>query len=367
MLAAAALLAVYLTASHPPRTLYADRVGLSSHSIWLPAARQYRFLQRAEAGGVQWIREDFAWSVLEPRRGHFRWRRTDALMRTASRLRLNVVAMVGYSPGWASGHEEADKYPPRDVTDYARFAVAVARRYGENGTFWRRNPKLHEAPLRAIEIWNEPWVEDFWRPTPDVAAYAAMVRAAAPAVKRASPGIKVLVAVDLRYQAKGRPVQWYEGWLRDLLRQDYAFGSVDGYTVHPYSEGRGPYQTTIDGYADQAYAQQWLFQQVLVVRDMLRRAGKMKPFWLTEFGWSTGVRRGESSPETTEAVQASYVRGALERSVDEWRSFVARSFVYAWDRPKNDSELLEGYALVRSDGSAKPAWKAIKQLIASGR
>lgn len=365
MLAAAALLAVYVAASHPPKMLYADRVGLSSHTIWLPAAQQYRYLERARLGGVRWIREDFAWSAIEPRSGSFRWGRADALMRTASRLHLNVVGMLGFSPAWASGHED-DKYPPRNMADYARFAVAVASRYGQDGSFWRRNPRLRPAPIRAIEIWNEPWVADFWKPGPDVVSYAAMVRAAAPAIKRVSPEIKVLVSADLRYQADGRPSNWLEGWLHDLLLRDYALGSVDGYTVHPYSEDRGPYQTSIDGFSDQAYAQQWLFQQVLVVRDMLASAGKLKPLWLTEFGWSTGVSRGESTPQTTEAVQASYVRDALRRSVGEWRSFVARSFVYVWQEPK-DAGVLEGYALLRSDGSAKPAWKAVKRLIATGR
>ncbi len=49
----------------------------------------------------------------------------------------------------------------------------------------------------------------------------------------------------------------------------------------------------------------------------------------------------------------------------EWRSFVARSFVYVWEKPRGNS-WFEGYSLLRPDGTAKPAWRAVKRLIATG-
>ena len=339
------------TTSNP----YANRVGFSSHLNYMNATDGYAFMQRATAAGVHWFREDFWWSVLEPQRGQFNWAPTDALMTNAAKLGGDVAAMVGFSPAWASGLSD-DKYPPLNPADYASFAVAVAKRYGANGTFWAANPTLPKRPLRAIEIWNEPWLWAFWKPNPDPAAYAALVRAAAPAVKAADPSIKVLVSGDLHFGwADGKGNTWLEGWLATLLRQDLPMASVDGWSVHPYSGNLDPYATTIPFFADQTYAQQWLYQKVLLVRDMTTAAGKFKPLWSTEFGWST-------AGDVDAATQARYTTGAIRRAVDEWSGFVERSFIYVLERPHN-GDRDGGYNLLWDDLTAKPAWDAVSTLL----
>jgi hypothetical protein len=156
-------------------------------------------------------------------------------MTNASKLGGDVVAIAGYSPGWASGHSDSDKYPPLNPTDYANFAAAIANRYGTHGSFWAANPGLTPRPLRAIEIWNEPWHSGFWKPNPDPAAYAALVRTAAPAIKAVDPSIQVLISGDLHFGwADGKANSWLDGWLAVLLRQDLGMGSIDGWSVHPY-------------------------------------------------------------------------------------------------------------------------------------
>ena len=117
-----------------------DRIGISTSTVWLEPSVGYRYLRQAREGGAGWVREDFAWSAIEPRRGRFDWHRTDVLMRSAARLGLDVLAVAAGSPSWASGHDETDKYPPRSPGDYAQFVQAVAHRYGAWGTFWASNP-----------------------------------------------------------------------------------------------------------------------------------------------------------------------------------------------------------------------------------
>ena len=337
---------------------YADRVGFSSHLNYMNATDGYAYMQRATTAGVRWFREDFAWSVLEPQRGLFNWGPSDALMRNAANLGGNVLAMVGYSPSWASGRTDSDKYPPLYVSDYANFASAVARRYGTNGTFWTANPTLPKRPLRAIEIWNEPWLWGFWRPNPDPAAYAALVGAAAPAVKAVDANIKVLISGDLHFGwADGRANSWLDGWLSVLLRQNLPMASVDGWSVHPYCGNRDPYATTIPGFADQTYAQQWLYQQLPLIRDMTTQAGKFKPIWSTEFGWSTA---GDVDAPT----QARYTTGAVRRAVDEWGGFVERSFFYVLERPHN-GDYAGGYNFLWDNLTPKPAWDALSALVRS--
>jgi hypothetical protein len=340
-----------------PSNRYGDRVGFTSHTNYLSEDEGGRYLEQATSIGVRWFREDFWWSVLEPRRGEFDWRPSDALMRNAARHGANVVAIAGYAPGWASGHPESDKYPPRDPQDYARFCVAIVDRYGERGSFWAENRSLRPAPVRAIELWNEPWYWAFWGPDADPAAYASLVRAAAPAIKAAQRDMKVLISGDLHTGYRdGRENSWLNGWLSQLLKQELPMDAVDGWSIHPYSGNRGPYQSTIDGFADQRYATQWLFEQLPLIRDMTAAAGKFKPLWPTEFGWTTGG-------EVTEEEQARFVREAFTRTVDEWGGFVERSFLYVLERPHN-GDRDGGFSLLRDDGSPKPAWHALSELVA---
>jgi polysaccharide biosynthesis protein PslG len=339
-----------------PSNRFADRVGFTSHTNYLSEDEGGRYLERATSIGVRWFREDFWWSVLEPQRGQFNWAPTDALMRNAARHGANVVAIAGYAPGWASGRTESDKFPPRDPQDYARFCVAIVERYGERGSFWAENPSLRPAPVRAIELWNEPWFWAFWGPDPDPAGYASLVRAAAPAIKAASRDVRVLISGDLHTGYRdGRENSWLNGWLSQLLKQDLPMQAVDGWSIHPYAGNRGPYQSTIEGFADQRYATQWLFEQLPLIRDMTAAAGKFKPLWPTEFGWTT-------AGEVTEEAQARFVREAFTRTVDEWGAFVERSFLYVLERPHN-GDRDGGFSLLRDDGSPKPGWAALSSLL----
>ena len=127
---------------------------------------------------------------------------------------------------------------------------------------------------------------------------------------------------------------------------------MNGWTVHLYTETRDPMDSTTP--------QRWRFDRILLTREMARAAGAAKPIWVTEFGWSTSSGR---SIDVSEETQARYVHDALWRTVKQWRSFVVRSFVFDWGNPGP----ADGYNLIRPDRSARPAWLAVKRLIATGR
>jgi hypothetical protein len=327
-----------------------DRVGLSTSTVWLPAAEGYRYLRAAREGGITWVREDFAWSTIEPSRGQFRWLRTDTLMRNAARLGIKVLAIAGYSPGWASGHNESDKYPPRSTADYARFVKAIADRYGRNGIFWRSQPKLTPSPVTAIELWNEPWLAAFWKPAPDASAYARLVRAAASAVKATRPGMTILVSGDVPEESTGVGVDWF----KTLLLADpplWQSRLVDAWSVHLYCHELSPWDATS--------TQRARFDRILLTRRLAQDALADKPIWITEFGWRTDPGQPDAVDEQT---QARYMREALARVDTEWRSFVRRSFVFTWAKPSPTDE----YNLLRPDGSSRPAWQAIQAFISRG-
>jgi polysaccharide biosynthesis protein PslG len=270
-------------------------------------------------------------------------------MRNASLAGIDVLGMIGYSADWAASGSTI-YHPPSDPSAYAEFCRRLIQRYGPGGTFWQANPGLAPRPLQAVEIWNEPWHSNFWRPQPDPAAYAALVRAAAVAIHAANPAVKVLASADV-FQMRTDTNQSLD-WFRLLLQVDPGLFRtlVDAYSVHLYSQERGPYDTVAQ--------QRWRYDRALITRDLAASAGAAHPLWITEFGWTTNTSNSDS---VSEATQAQYVRQALERATGEWAAFVDRAFMYHWGRAESDHA--GGFGPFRPDGSAKPLLGALTALL----
>jgi hypothetical protein len=353
VLAATAAATILSAASGSVASSPAGRVGVNTHAVWLSEADAHAVYAEARAGGVEWVREEIPWGVVEPQRGSFSWARTDAMMAAASHAGVNVLGILAYSAPWASSDPSGagnNKYPPRDPGDYARYAAAVVARYGAGGSFWSARPDLQARPLTAVEIWNEPWGYWFWKPNPSPGAYALLARRAAEAINAVNPSVTILIPGDvLQVRTDGAIVDW----LRNVRAADPGLtGLVDAYSVHPYPDPRtnGPYQDRSDP--------RWDYRRVMLTRQI----DSSLPIWITEVGWSTA----STSDSVSEATQATYVEGAVNRALSDWGAYVQRIFVYSFDKDSGNVADREGYyGLRRRDGSAKPAWDALRRLIGS--
>jgi polysaccharide biosynthesis protein PslG len=330
-----------------------ERVGFSGSVVWYDKAEQLAWLRRLRDTGAGWIREDFHWGAFEVRPGVWTWSVGDRLMRNAAIAGVDVLGVVSYSAGWAASGPTI-YHPPSNPALYAEFCRRLVERYGSGGSFWQANPELQPRPLRALEIWNEPWHHYFWRPNPDPAAYVRLVRAAATAIQQADPAVKVLASADIFQMRAGTTES--RDWFRLLLDIDPGLFRklVDAYSVHAYSQRRGPDDTSV--------AQRWRYDRVLLTRDLAARAGAAHPLWITELGWTTAASHRDSVSETT---QALYLRRALERAVGEWGSFVERAFIYHWGRVESDN--VGGFGFFRADGDAKPAVHKLRSLLRAPR
>jgi hypothetical protein len=339
-----------------PATGFGAKVGLASHLFWLGQSDAEANLRRLRSSGAGWIREDFLWDQIQPTRGTFSWSRTDALMAAAAKTGTNVLAILDYSAKWASSDPSGRgnvHYPPRNVGDYATFARAVVERYGTDGSFWRARPDLPYRPLGAVELWNEPWGAWFWKPNPDPAAYARLVRAAASAIRAAKPDTKILMSGDpVAIRSDGTGVKWLDA----VLAADPGLRTLfDAYSTHPYPSprDRGPLDTTS--------GPEYRFNRAEVTRQTAAKYDATKPIWITEIGWSTATKAKET---VSEATQARYIGQAVEHAIGV--QGVERIFVFAWDRSNGVMTDREGnYGLQRKDGSLKPAWTTLTQTIGS--
>lgn len=222
----------------------------------------------------------------------------DHTMGAAARRGLKVVLTIGYTPCWATTappaargdcttrrqRAEAGRYPPQRPADFARIAAFSAERWGPR--------------LAGIEVWNEPdQSNELYFAGPDkVRRYAAILRAAYPAIKRADPKVPVLGGAFVGKDGR---------WLKALYAAGIK-GSYDLLSVHFYD-------LVLDG--------------IRQTRAVQRANGDRTPLWLGEFGWTSCaprlqtqeghecVSRGVQATNLLDTMRAletvSYVRGAV--------------------------------------------------------
>jgi len=184
---------------------------------------------------------------------------------------------------------------------------------------------------------------------PDPARYAAIVRAAATAVKAANPNVKVGAEVDLRNYADGSP------YFDDFLKADPTLHTLlDFWAVHPYSGNCSPYATSIDC---PSLGQDWRFDRIPKLQQLAASRGVSLPIWITEWGYTT------ASSGVSEATQAKYVADGITRAVTEWG--VERVFAYTGDKDGTNPDDKEAhYGMRHADGSEKPVWASLRSLLA---
>ena len=221
-------------------------------------------VDRLAALHVDELRITARWSELAPERDpagvapddDARFAALDRAVRLADARGLAVALDVGFSaPRWATSDPPGTDRPRTDVDPraFAGFAARVARRY--DGT----RPGLPR--VGTFSLWNEPnhpaflapqWRRSGGRLVPaSPARYAAMVRAAYPAIKAVDPRARVLVggtSSEGSYSSRGcGPVPPLR-FLRALACVDRALRPVrdgdcadftrlpgDGWSEHPYS------------------------------------------------------------------------------------------------------------------------------------
>ena len=339
-----------VTVLRPPPGAPPLRVGLIANAAGQGSGSGRRHeLERAQALGVHWIREQLDWDAIERSPGRYRWTRFDALMVAAARARLNVLPLLLGTPSWAG---PASFGLPRDPAAFGAFAAHAAARYGPGGTFWRAHPRLDArlAP-RWFELWNEPYTTAYSTGGVDPARYAAMVRAATVDGRAANRSTRWLMAADLTYlDTSGQRHEW----LPALAAADPGLMRlVDGVAVHPYVFGTPG--------ADDSIPLPFRFERIDAIGRQLAQLGAARaPLWITEIGWSTCDKRPDCGSEQEQAQRiADLFARVRSRPLS---AHVRAVFVYhLHDFPgRAESDREAHYGLLRTNGSRKPAWGVLR-------
>lgn len=290
--------------------------------------------------GFGWARQQFAWRDIEPTPGGFDWRNADRMVDLLVTAGLEPVAVLRSAPAWALS--EADRIvadaPPADFTDFARFAEAFAHRYGDH--------------IRYYQIWDEPNIAPNWGNRHiNPVEYAQMLRAVAPAIRRADADAVILAAALAPTVDRGHLAIDEVHFLQRMIAAGAAL-FFDVVAIQPFGFGVGPH-----------HPRQQLdtlnFSRAALIRRTLVDAGLgNKPIWAVRYGWN----RMLNSPwaTVTPAAQAAYARAALDRAWREWPWLAAMGWVI--DQPNEASGMPSwGFALTSANGRPAPVFAALAE------
>jgi Cellulase (glycosyl hydrolase family 5) len=310
--------------------------GINAGSIGYGPGEADRTIASVRALHAKVIRVEVPWAELEPlgagNPDSHGLAYLDRLTSDAKANHIGVIMFVDDTPCWASSapatllascqphrQSQANSWPPANPADFADFVAYLAGRYGPD--------------LTAIEVWNEPDQinEDYFAGPNKAVRYAALLRAAYPAIKQADPAVKVLAG----------SLVGYDGTFLRLLYAAGIKGYYDGLAVHFYSLTLASLRT---------------FRAVEVAN------GDRTPLWLDEFGWTSCYPQAsieEEQPCVTPQIQAQNVT-SLYRELSATSYVAAMTLFQLQDYPGNNL-----FGVLTTNGARKRAFGALAKVLSS--
>jgi hypothetical protein len=190
----------------PPAGVVPDGLGVNIH-FTDPRPGEMEMLA---AAGFRFVRMDFAWGATERQRGRYDFAAYERLLSALDRHHVRALFILDYSnrlyDGGLSPHTDEGR------SAFANWAAAAAVHFKGRGVIW--------------EVWNEPNIEQFWKPKPDAEDYAKLAAATAEAIGAAAPGEPVVGPATSRVDLKFIETSLAAGMLRRW----------SALTVHPYRQ-----------------------------------------------------------------------------------------------------------------------------------
>lgn len=320
--------------------------GISSALGSLDSATRDRAMAMLADAGCTWTRVGAYWPWIDRNgKANRDWDITDGFVASAkARNQVIVGSIVGYAQ-WASGNSDG-WYVPADVSAFADFARDTVNRYKADVHYW--------------EIWNEPNNDGFWKPSPNPAHFAKLLRAGYLAVKQADPSAKVVLGgIDRNDYGFLNNVYAALKAYPDAAANDNFF---DILAVHPYADDRAPEST--DPSAIWPGVDRNFSGLPKMKAAMEAQGDANKHIMVTEVAWvATAENAGSywAARVVGEATQADYLTRAYQMAQDwPWLDCMMWYGFKNW----NDEEL--PFSLVGADLSARPSYTAFKAAAAGG-
>lgn len=261
------------------------------------------------------------------------WDKLDMIVGEVARRGMGILGVLQWSPDWATDGATGTGHPT-NVQDFADFAAAVARRYGDK--------------ISAYEVWNEPNASFFWNPA-DPVEYTEMLKATYTSLKAVNRDITVVGAVV------GAGLTWGELTMNpvDFVKAMYdagADGYFDAISFHPYN-----FTTKFSEGNDVDWKELMPLFQVEQIRELMDQhidpGEEQLKIWISEYGLPTSV--------VSASTQAEFITDLI----NAWQTFSGAGPIFLYTTQDDLSAIGDDrfFGLFDANGNPKDA-AALKQL-----
>ncbi len=304
-----------------------------------------RELDQMVALGATWVRFDIEWGDVQyssPNKSN--WTNYDTLVQAITAHHLNALGIILFTPQWARDPNctGGAKCPPQNPAQFATFAATVANRYKQYG-------------LHYWEIWNEPNNYNFWATKTNCAAYTSLLKATYPAIKRVDPKAVIITGGLAPETTDKNNISQ-----TDFLTCIYKNGGknyFDAVGDHPYTFPNLPSTNPNNSWGMMSLTSPSLRS------IMVANGDSNKKIWITEFGAPTNG----PDPQwyVSEQKQSQMVTDAMD--LYKTYSWAGPLFWYSLQDSGTTTDTSENFfGLLRADGSQKPAFATLQNIISKG-
>lgn len=302
------------------------QIGINSHiaTRWqLPRAFPAA-VDLVATSGADWVREDIHWYRIQRTPDAREWQYYDDAFAQLTHRNINILAVLGHPPGWATSNPHDDPYANSfaapDPALFAAWAAETVARYRHIITHW--------------QIWNEPDNPSFWQPSPDPRAYALLVNTTVRAIAAVAPEAVIVAAGVNPFNPDFLMAAAHAG----------LWNAIDIVAIHPYVSPDAPQQSG-------------LAQAKLMLAALFARYGQ-RPVWATEVGWGSGVSDRDPQGQLDDRTQAAYLTQGIPML---WQSGIDVVFWYALkDEQHNPYGLIRWGAGSDDVSQVRPAYAAFQ-------
>ena len=323
------------TALAAPSTYF----GFNDNAVGMGQVTPLQDADLASQAGVDASRVTLDWRYAEPTQGAWDLGNYDAIYARDIAKGIRPVFILTFTPAWAMADTslcatmtQACRYPPGpDHLDAWRAAVTkLVTRYPQ---------------MAALEIWNEPNLDAFWKGGIDPAYYTRLLSEAYDASHAAGSSVPILGGSLSNYQdASSATAMDYRTFLKGMYAAG-AKGKMDGLAIHPYP-------ADID--------LQRVFATFNDVRDIRDANNDSTPIWATEIGVTTTGPAGDFAfNDNSQAQMLKKLYGELT-SMKDVRGVFFHTLIDPSIFATTSGEY--GYGALRADLSPKPSFCAIATL-----
>jgi hypothetical protein len=336
------------TAILPPETLQniGHAVGIAAGGGLgkTSAANINQELDQMVALGVTWVRFDIEWGDVQySSPNNSTWSAYDTMVKAITAHHMHALAILLFTPQWARDPKcgGGAKCPPTNPAQFATFAAEAATRY--------------RGEVNAWEIWNEPNSYNFWATKTDCNAYTTLLKATYPAIKKVDPNA-IVITGGLAPEATDNNNLSQMDFLTCIYK-DGGKNYFDAVGDHSYTFPNLPSSNDTNIWAQMSETSPSLRS------IMMDNGDANKKIWITEFGAPT------NGPDphwyVSEQGQANMVTDAMQLyKTYDWAGPI---FWYTLKDDGTSTSTIENFfGLTHADGSLKPAYSTLKNIISGG-